>query len=148
MYRVLNGTAADTFSVDQIRGKTLIANKPVNVYSYPADSSTPIGTISIGQPVGVVYSWLDADPSKDRAELWWVFDNGTDGFYYTKHEVGLYNISSLVQQGVMTDLQLKEDAQTPAWLKALKDTALQYAPWIIGGIVIIAIGKKLIDKKL
>lgn len=148
MYKVLQGTPADTFSVDQVRGKTLIANQSIPVYHIPEDSAQPVGSIAAGQPVGVVYSWLDADPSKDRIELWWVFDDGSGNFYYTKHGVGLYNISSLIQQGTMTDLQLAQDAATPQWLKTLKDTALQIAPWVIGGFIIIAIGKKLIDKKL
>jgi hypothetical protein len=135
--------SADTFSVDQIVGKTLIANRNTSVYDAPYDSANVIATITAGNPVGVVYSYLEPDPADGRTQLFWMFQDASGGYYYVPHAVGQFNISSLVQQGVLTDQQIAQ-SQEPEWQQLLQ----QYLPWIIGGAVIIALGSAAIKKVL
>jgi hypothetical protein len=137
------GDAADTFNAGDVIGKTLIANKTISIYDYPGDSSTPVSTVAAGQPVGVVYSYLDADATEDRKELWWIFMDGFGNYSYTPHAEGNFNISSLVQQGVQT--QQQKDEATKPWYEQAVD---KYLPWVIIGAVALGLGKKVIEKEL
>jgi hypothetical protein len=137
------GEAADTYSVNQIIGKTLITKKRIGYYRNPGDHQTPVGYIDTGQPVGVVVSWLDANPTQDRQGLWWMFYDTWGNPYYTPHQVGLYDISSLQQQGVLTDEQLAEQDQS-----ALQQNIDKYLPWVLGGAVVVVLGGAAIKKLL
>lgn len=143
--RKMGDLPADTFSVSEIIGKTLIANVSIPVYEDASDSAQPVGYVNAGQPVGVVSSWLDPSPTEDRSELWWVFNRPNDFPYYVKHGIGLFNISSLQQQGVLTDVQQAQAAAGSPWYETL---IKKYGPWVLGGVVVLGLGKEVIKKHL
>jgi len=88
---------ANIFDAGQVVDKTLIARQRVTVIN---SAGNPIGYVAAGQPVGVVYSWLDIKPGV-RNEIWWAFNqNGI--FYYVKHAAGLFDINVLKLQGAVT----------------------------------------------
>lgn len=93
---------ADIFSADEIINKTLIAAKDVPIFRYGSDTAPQIGIVKAGQPVGVVYSWLDPAPEQGRAGLWWVFYQSNNQYYYTPHVEGNFSISALQEQGAVS----------------------------------------------
>jgi hypothetical protein len=115
---------ADIYDVSQLVGKTLFARSDVPVYDGVPDAyGWPVqtGTIRAGAPVGVVYSWVDADPTENRPTLWWMFQNA-GGYYYAPHARGYYDLEKLRDQGVLTDEEiaaLEESKNKEWWEKAL-----------------------------
>lgn len=134
----------DLYSAADIVGKTLIASVQVPVYNVAADNVQPFGYIKAGQPVGVVYSWLDPNASLNRSGLWWIFQqNGT--YYYTPQKQGWYNVEALQQQGVIsTQDKINQAAQAAAdenrpWYEKL---IRSYGLYVLGTVVVISIIKK------
>ena len=89
-----------TYSVDQIIDKTLIAKKPIKVYRRAYDDAEVVQIIQPGQTVGVVYSYLL--PGEGRSSFMWTFDDANGKPYYTKHDVGLYDVKALRDAGAIT----------------------------------------------
>ena len=121
-------------------GKTIIAAGTTPVYLHANDSASAAYSVQTGQPIGVLYSWLDVNPAQDRSELWFMYwpDNGDP--YYTKWGAGMYNFNALEAQGVMTDEQkaAAAAAANKAWYeKLLSDVA----PWVIGAVAVGAVIK-------
>jgi hypothetical protein len=145
--------ATTTVNAGDIIGKTLVAAMRVPVYDQANDSAQPSGYISAGQPVGIVYSYLNPDPSLGRAELWWMFeplpgnsDIGNDqGFYFAPHNPDYYNFQALSDAGVLTVAQTTalKNGETPSTAETLLK---KYLPWVIGGFVAVGIGKAVINK--
>ena len=132
---------ADTYDLSDLVDKTIIASGNVPVYEHANDHASPSGVVPAGQPVGVLYSWLDPNPTYDRAELWFMFwpDNRADP-YYSKWGGGLYNIASLQAQGLLTDAQKKAaaDLANAPWYEQL---ITKYGPWVVGTVVVVAVVK-------
>lgn len=108
------------FSADAIIGKTLIARKDLTVIN---SSGMPIGYVKAGQPVGVVYSFLEPKPGT-RSVLWWAF-NVNGFFYYVAHAAGLFDVSAIKAQGVLSldeiyQKQLEQaDSESRGWLSKM-----------------------------
>lgn len=141
---------ADTvYNAGDIVGKTLVAKVPVKTYGYPGDNSTPGAAIPAGQTIGVVYSYLDADPSQGRTGIWWMFQTG-NGYFYVPHQTGAFDVKVLTDQGVLTTdekTQAELDANKP-WYQHILDSIGSYVPWIIGAIVVTGLVREVIRKKL
>lgn len=140
------------YSAVDIVGKTLIASKKVPVYKFPSNKETPYGYVDIGQPVGVVYSWVDADPSLNRTGLWWSFakDTGATSFYWTPHIPGNFSVDALKQQGVLTEEEKAkaEEEKNKAWWEKLTDKILPViVTVVIGAAVINAVGRGVFSRK-
>lgn len=121
----------EIYNAGDVVDKTLMAATRVPVYKFPGDSQKPYGYVSAGQPVGIVYSYLEPNPAQDRTTLWWVFSGMYDQRYYAPHKGGLYDVSALRQQGVVSveeKIEDKELANLP-WYEQL---VRKYGPWIIG----------------
>jgi len=139
----------ELFNADDIINKSLVARSKVPVYRYPFDGAEQLGWVNPGQSVGVVYAWLGADPSNNRAGLWWMFApvSGGGAYYYAPHKEGLYDVSALRQQGIIstqekTDMEReKERLANQPWYTSMLRTAL---PWI----AVIGLGIAVIKKKL
>lgn len=97
-----------TYSADAIIGKTLIAAKPVQIKRIPMDNATVVFTVATGQPVGVVTSFVN--PAEGRSRLYWQFRDKDGRYYYSEHVQGLYSLSALSDQGVLTTKQETEAA--------------------------------------
>ena len=107
-----------TFSANEIIGKTLIANKIIDIWKIPAKPSTGEAGIKWtgiyvkkNDAAGVVYSYVGGtggDP------LFWVFETpgvnaGQIGAnFYVPHAVGNFNVESLREQGVLTTAERAE----------------------------------------
>jgi hypothetical protein len=93
---------SNTFSAADIVGKSLIAKKRVDIYDTVHAHRKRIAYIRPGDSVGIVYSWLSRPDG-----LWWMFQSGT-GYYYAKHASGIFDVSNIKTQGVLTLEQKKE----------------------------------------
>jgi hypothetical protein len=100
-----------TFNAADIIGKTLVAKTQVPLLRLPNDDAEIVYTVSPGQSLGVVQSYLL--PSANRTNLYWQFKDQNNKFYYSEHKQGIYNIDELSNQGVLT-LQQQQAAATEA----------------------------------
>ncbi len=116
-----------TFNADQIIGKTLFANSPVNIYTLPDVSSVVMATIQPGQPVGVVYSYIQRGTN-----FWWQLSPGG----YVLHQTGLFDIQSLNDQGAIDTATLNApDTATRA--RAALNALLSGLKWAIPAALVI-----------
>jgi hypothetical protein len=126
--------ANDTYSADQIVNKTLTARSQVDVFDrVPGNGGKKIAVVKSGYPVGVVYSWVqDTDKS-----LWWQFKSSDGSWYYVKHASGIFDVTSLKQQGALTTLEKIEQEQNAdkPWYAVLGETAQKA---ITNGLLILA----------
>jgi hypothetical protein len=125
------------YTASDFIGKTLIAYTNVPVYDYAYDGATQTGVIKPGQSVGVVFSYLDANPDYDRSVLYWQFVSSSGKYYYTKMLPGLYSKASLESQGILTDQQ-KLDAAAEAKMSDFEKAIKKYFPMVIIGAIGIA----------
>lgn len=117
----------DLYDAGQVIDKTLIAAGEVSVYSGVPRAGympTKIGTVQAGDPVGIVYGYINADVSDNRPNLWWMFHPTADWKkpYYAPHAGGLYDVGALRQQGVLSlteQAQKEADANEPWYEKIL-----------------------------
>lgn len=130
-----------TYSVSQVIDKTLIALVDTPVYKLPLDSQQPFATVKAGQPVGVVFSWLD--PSAERSVLYWMFYTSDGKAYYAKNLPGQYDVNSLRQQGVLTTQEViaAEQAKNNTWYENIIS---KYGGYVLGTIVLVALGSAAI----
>lgn len=89
-----------TFNADQIIGKTLIAKSQVPLYRLPNDGAEVVFNVSPGQNLGIVYSYLS--PGPNRTNLYWMFKDANNKFYYSEHKQGIYDVKELANQGALT----------------------------------------------
>lgn len=82
-----------TFSADQIVDKILWLAKPAKTYSAPRLDSQVIEDLPAGQSVGRVYSYVTRPDG-----VWWMFKFSNGGFFYIKHEKGLFDYQKLIDQ--------------------------------------------------
>lgn len=146
---------ADLYSAADVLEKTLIANKDLAVYDgFPTKAYTPnrIGTTKKGYPAGIVYSWIDADPSNNRSTLWWMFYPASAGGanYFIPHSAGNFDVSALRQQGVISvkeqeeEKKEKEENENKEWYERVLDRVL---PIGAGVVIAAAIVKGLFSRK-
>jgi hypothetical protein len=100
-----------TFNAADIIGKTLVAKTQVPLLRLPNDDALTVYTVSPGQSLGVVQSFLL--PGTNRTNLYWQFKDQNNNFYYSEHLQGRYDIQELQDQGALT-LQQQQAAATEA----------------------------------
>ena len=100
-----------TFNAADIIGKTLVAKIQVPLLRLPNDDAPTVYTVSPGQSLGVVQSFLL--PGTNRTNLYWQFKDQNNNFYYSEHLQGRYDIQELQDQGALT-LQQQQAAATEA----------------------------------
>jgi hypothetical protein len=125
----LNGIG-NTYNANDVIGKTLIANIPVNVYP-SASNTVPLYTVNTGNTVGVVYSWVNKN-----GVIWWQMEPGNK---FVSHAQGKFNMQVLTDQGLLTTAE-KEEAKKDAnksWLqKFLEGTSKK----VLTGAALITVG--------
>jgi len=97
------------FPVDQIIDKTLYAKQAVPLYRVPGGEV--VYTVTPGNVVGVVFSYLAADPAGGRDFLYWAFKDADGSPYYAAHRTGAFDVGSIEGQGGKTVLQLIEEKE-------------------------------------
>jgi len=114
------------YDASDIVDKVLVAAQDLPYYDgVPSGTYFPkkLGTFPRGAVVGTVYSFIDADPTKNRPQLWWMFYPGQSGsYYYMPHASGFFDMNALSQQGVETVEQ--KNAQDQTWYEKLLGQAL------------------------
>lgn len=136
-------TAVELYSVADVVGKTLYAKAKVPVYRDANDNAQPFGYVAAGQPVGVVFSWLDVNPAYNRSVLYWMFQATAGGFYYTKQIGGYYDVDALRAQGVITVEEKIEEEKEKADEASMNPIELmihrygKYAIYTIIGVVAV-----------
>jgi hypothetical protein len=133
-----------TFNAADIIGKTLVAKSQVPLYRLPNDDAEIVYTVSPGQSLGVVQSFLL--PGTNRTNLYWQFKDQNNNFYYSEHLQGRYDIQELQDQGALT-LQQQQAAATEASLSTGDKIfrLIKNALLIGGGVYLI---NTIIKKKL
>lgn len=130
-----------SYSADEIIGKTLVAKVRIAYFDTPTDTAAPVGYIAAGQPIGVVYSYLLPNASYGRSGLYWTFKGALGNFYYVKHQLDVFDIKSLQEQGaltVMEKLEAEQLASLPWYERALKQYGV---PLAVGVGVFFLLGK-------
>lgn len=108
----------EIYSTGAVVGKTLLAEVDVPIYNnLPDRGGKQMGTIKAGNPVGIVYSWVIAADGG----VWWQFKDARNKVYYSLQGTGIYSLSALREQGVLSTQEAIEAA------KKKEDAA--YAPW-------------------
>ena len=96
------------YSADQIVGKTLIAKKNVPLTRQPVEGAPVVYTAKKGESIGKVYSWIGGNGSP----LWWQFLDQNGKPYYVKHQIGLFDIQALSDQGALNVKEATEAQNT------------------------------------
>lgn len=136
------GSLGDIFSVDptysagSIIGKTLVAKRAVTAYNLPADNASPVADYDPGDTIGVVTSYLEANPAAGRSYFYWQFMSYDGNYYYVPHHSGDFDIGSLQDQGVLTTQQ-QQAAAAEVNKSTIEKIVDQYAPWLVGGIIAV-----------
>lgn len=136
----------ELYNVDDVVDKTLYAKSRVPVYdNVPPQQRNLVGYVEPGNPVGVVYSYLAADPTRQRQNLWWMFYPASNysNYYYAEQVGGYYDVEALRQQGVISieEKQQKEDLENLPWYEQL---LVKYGkPILIGGVVALLAGSAI-----
>jgi len=126
--------------------KTLIAVKRIPVYKQAVDGAEVAGYVEAGQPAGVVYAWLNANPGLPRSTMWWSFYPVNGMWYYAPHDPNAFSLSALKQQGVITvteKTRLEQEAAANAnrtWYEKLINQywwipIVGIAVWKVPGII-------------
>ena len=133
-----------TFNAADIIGKTLVAKSQVPLLRLPNDDAPTVYTVSPGQSLGIVQSYLL--PGTNRTNLYWQFKDQNNNFYYSEHLLGRYDIQELQDQGALT-LQQQQAAATEANLTTGNKIfrLIKNALLIGGGVYLI---NTIIKKKL
>lgn len=131
----------DLYSAAQVIDKTLIARTRVPVYNRVPDNTRAqtaqeIGHAVTGSPVGRVFSYIEADPTRGRLNLWWIFwpVSNYDSYYYAEHKAGYYDVSALRQQGAISvkeEFEKQQNQNLPWYEKMIKE----YGIWVVGAIL-------------
>jgi len=136
------------FNAAQIIGKTLWAKTTIKGnYRYPG--SVEIIQFNRGQNVGRVYSYIrDAGKTK----LFWQFFTGDDPKngkpYYVEHHEGIFDLTSIKEQGAKTikqeveEKKEKEEYEEKGWLRFYVE---KYAPKVALYAGIYFVGKEIIE---
>lgn len=136
-------------NVTQLLDKTLIARRKVNIYRGAYDDALSYGYVAAGQPVGVVYSWVDPSPSVGRSGVWIMFyQDSSNTYYYTPWVSDAFDVDALRRAGVLTvDEVLKQQAEEQRraklswWQLAMEDYG---KPIILTGLALFAL-PRIID---
>ncbi len=142
----------DGYSMNQIVDKTLYAKSDMYVYGHAENGTPPIYGVKAGDPIGVVYSWLDANPTYGRTGIWFMFypPGGTLKYYYAPYVQGWYNVSALQEQGALTEVEIiaeqkeKEEAANKTWYEVLADKLIPVITWVALGAAAIHILPELL----
>lgn len=135
------------YSAADLIDKTLIAKKPIAIKRFALDTAPTVYTVMSGQPVGKVYSWLNAGTG--RQYLYWEFLDSYGRPYYAAHTADSYSLSAIKQQGVVS---VKEAAEAEAakaettgdFIKKYAKTALYV---IAAALVLKSVLPELIKRK-
>lgn len=143
---------SDLYNADNVVDKTLIALRRLPVYSdVPRKGSNPpiVGYTTAGKPIGIVYSYITADPTQNRSTLWWMFWPGTGyggQYFYIPHNVGDFDVNALKQQGVLTleEQRQQEEEANKEWYEKILD---RIVPIGVGVIIAGAVIKGVLSRK-
>ena len=135
--------------------KTLVAAKDLKVYQFPPDKTLPAveaGIVKAGNPVGIVYGFLNPDPARNRSTLWWMFwpASGLSNVYYAPHNENDFDLSALRQQGVISvkeqieEEKKKKENENKEWYEKLFDKAVPLIVTVVLGAAAIGVVGKII----
>lgn len=114
---------SETFTPDQIMGKTLVAAKPIPLKRGYQDALPVVFTVPSGKEIGVVMGFLTPSPSKGRDGYWWEFYDGQRSFFM-KHQNNSIVLKNLKSQGALNIKEVaekKEDEGKSWWENAVDD---------------------------
>lgn len=146
------------YSPASIIDKTLVAAKDLKVYRFPPDKNLPAveaGIVKKGNPVGIVYGFLNPDPVRNRSVLWWQFwpASGLSNYYYVPHLEDDFDLSLLREQGVISvkeeieEQQRKEEEANKTWYEKLFDKAVPVVLSVAVGVALIGAAGRIIANR-
>lgn len=134
------------YEIGQLLDKTILAEGKVYIYRDATAGAQPVGYITDGQPIGILFSYLAPDFSKGRDRYWLQFyPAGEGGYYYVvPYQDGSFDWSNIQQQGAITVIQQQQQQQqqeyddtTPWYEKLLNWGKSDVARPIINGALIL-----------
>lgn len=115
---------ADSYNANELVGKTLYANKKMNVYyswKYPTDANIRF-TVKPGDMVGVVYSWLTVGN-----EVWWQIEAPATAVHPYDNQAFIKQIPGAFDQNFLQEQGAETTAQKTAEQKAAEEAAKEDA---------------------
>lgn len=127
-------------TADDVIGSCLIAKSVTNIRETPSLNGKIVGTITPGQIVGPIYSWVERD-----GYVWWMFDytipGNTPGAYYVAHRSTAFKLTNCVTSQNLVP-QSEERSVVDTIINFIKDSF-----WtVVAVIVLIQILKKYGNK--
>jgi hypothetical protein len=97
----------ETYSLDQIVGKTLFAKKQIVAY-YNTDKSKVFRTFKAGERLGELFSWMVV-----KGQMWYMMekDGATKKHYWILHSANGIDVNKLKQQGALSKVEEKKAAE-------------------------------------
>jgi hypothetical protein len=131
------------YNADDIIDKTLYALARVPIFDLPFEKvngqlQQPVGYVEPGNMVGVVYSYVLPDPTRDRQHLYWEFYRTDGTVYWTPQYAGLYDDAFLKGQGVQTEEE-KAAAAADANLPWYEQLLTKYGKPLVIGLLITSV---------
>lgn len=130
----------EQFSAEDIIGITLQAKKKIIARTLPSLTAQVYKEYNKGGIVGKVYSWVTVSGS-----LYWQFMDLSGNMYYVEHEAGIFDISYVSDQGVLSTKEkkaaakkaLESDKSVFQVLKENTISVIKYGKWI--GIAVLSL---------
>lgn len=138
-----------TYLVSDLIGKPLIAKVATKLYRLPSDTAKSYASVAANQPLGTLFSYIN--PSVNTTSLWFMFYDSNNKPYYTKYASNSLKPLDLQKSGIDDQETKNKKKQQEIDLQekgAIRFYIEKYAPFIIAGLFLLPLAKKLIDKKL
>jgi len=126
-----------TFNAEDIVGKTVWAKSSDQLKRRPEDSGEVIYTVEPGKVVGVVDSYINPQPGRNK-NLYWQFSDGSR-FFYSEHVVGKFDLSKLEVQGTKSLEQKQEEEAAAA--ETLTDKIGRWLGYAGAGVLLFLLVK-------
>ena len=129
------------YDVGDILGLTMYSKTAVPVYSEPWDVGFTPELIPANSMIGVVWSFYE--PKSGRSRLMWGFQDQFGQLFFTPHEVGMYNLQALRDQGLLDIDEKKIIENYPDWYEASTELISNVGSMITKGILLYLLARTL-----
>ncbi len=124
-----------TYSIADLIGKTMIAKGSVSLFRLPYDNAPAIYDVKPGNTIGIVDSYVL--PKEGRTAVYLMFYDKDRRAYYMRWGAPI-NTTSLIEQGVKSDVQKAEEAKGDS---TIMDFIQKNISLVVVTVALVAIAK-------